>query len=404
MTPSPYGSGSDESDGVPMRIDVHDDIADISCQEWNQLLAACPQPTVFMRHEFLAALQRTGCASASTGWQTMCLTVRQGGELVAACALYLKAHSYGEFVFDWAWARAYEQAGLSYYPKLLCAAPFSPVPGSRLLARAPRWRAVLLQAMEQLASEHLWSSAHLLFIDDADLEAARTAGWLIRHGVQFHWQNREPAPYACWDDFLAHLQRDKRKKIKQERRRVQDAQVSFKVLRGAQIGARDWDFFYRCYAQTYAQHHAIPYLSRAFFSAMAQDLTEHWLLFVAEQHGQRIACSLLALDAERKTAYGRYWGAIVHVPCLHFEACYYQPLMWCIDQGWLRFEGGAQGEHKLARGLLPVMTASAHWLNDARFADAVAKFLEREGSGVGLYVNELEERAPFRRGLDINTA
>ena len=218
----------------------------------------------------------------------------------------------------------------------------------------------------------------------------------MRSTVQFHWTNREPLPYADFAEFLAGLQRDKRKKIQQERRRVVDAGVHFTELEGPAITATDWDFFYRCYQQTYHEHHSTPYLTRDFFERMATAMPSNWLMFVAMHNGQRIATSLVGIDPQRRVAFGRYWGAIEHVPCLHFEACYYRPLAWCIANRYLRFEGGAQGEHKMARGLLPVQTWSAHWLAHPQFAQAVADYLEQEGAGVANHMDELNERRPFK--------
>ena len=377
-------------------IRVFDDPSQIDAARWNALVDAQPSATPFMRHEYLRALNESRSASADTGWLPQFLVLAAGDELVAACPLYLKDHSYGEYVFDWAWADAYQRHGLRYYPKLLGAVPFTPVPGPRLLARDQRARVVLLQAMQQLVRDAKLSSAHLLFLDDADQQAARDAGWMMRSTVQFHWTNRDPMLYETFGDFLSGLNRDKRKKIQQERRRVNDAGVSFSQLQGQQIGEADWDFFYRCYALTYRAHHSTPYLTRDFFARMASTMAEHWLLFVASRGGERIAASLIAIDPARKLAFGRYWGATEHVPCLHFEACYYQPLAWCISNGYLRFEGGAQGEHKMARGLLPVQTWSAHWLAHPQFSQAVADFLEREGAGVANYIDELNERRPFK--------
>jgi predicted N-acyltransferase len=384
-------SGLESADGYV--IGVHDDPTRIDAGRWNTLLAAQAQPTPFMRHEYLAALHRSHSAVPRTGWAPAFVTVERAGELHAACALYLKGHSYGEYVFDWAWADAYQRHGLAYYPKLLGAVPFTPVPGGRLLARDDAARRVLVRAVEALMDSQQLSSAHLLFIDDTDANVLAAAGWMLRDGVQFHW---EAAGERSFDDLLARLQRDKRKKIAQERRRVADAGVRFSMHEGPAITDAQWDFFHRCYTLTYRAHHSTPYLKRAFFAEMARTMAEHWLLFVAERAGEPIACSLIALDPERRVAYGRYWGATVYVPCLHFEACYYQPLAWCIANGYTRFEGGAQGEHKMARGLLPVRTRSAHRLADARFASAVADFLEREGAGIEAYVDELNERNPFR--------
>jgi predicted N-acyltransferase len=377
-------------------IRVHDDPAQIDAAAWDALLEAQPSATPFMRHAYLAALHASGSAIAETGWQPCFLAVQHGEALVAACPLYLKTHSYGEYVFDWAWADAYQRHGLAYYPKLLGAVPFTPVPGARLLARDDASRRMLLRAMRQFAMQQKLSSAHLLFIDDADREAATTEGWMLRSTVQFHWQNPVESPYADFAAFLASLQREKRKKIQQERRRVAEAGVVFEILEGDAITTTDWDFFYRCYTLTYRAHHSTPYLTRDFFARMAAAMAGHWVMFLASRGGERIACSLIAVDPDRRVAFGRYWGCTAHVPCLHFEACYYQPLQWCIAQGYLRFEGGAQGEHKMARGLMPVQTHSAHWLAHPRFADAVAEFLEREGAGVENYLDELNERNPFK--------
>jgi predicted N-acyltransferase len=373
-----------------------DDPAQIDGSAWNALLDAQPSATPFMRHEYLVALHDSGSATAETGWQPQFLTAWRGDTMVGACPLYLKAHSYGEYVFDWAWADAYQRHGLRYYPKLLDAVPFTPVPGPRLLAKDVETRMGLLQATAQIARDARLSSAHLLFLDEADQQAARASGWMMRSNVQFHWLNREPEPYEDFADFLASLQREKRKKIQQERRRVAEAGITFTALQGREISEDDWDFFYRCYTLTYRAHHSTPYLTRDFFARMASTMPENWLLFIAWRGSERIAASLIGIDPVRKSAFGRYWGATEHVNCLHFEACYYQPLAWCIEQGYARFEGGAQGEHKMARGLLPVQTWSAHWLSDARFANAVADFLEREGEGVAAYVDELRERNPFK--------
>jgi uncharacterized protein len=377
-------------------IRVHDDPASIDASAWDALLDADPAATPFMRHAYLLALTASGSATAATGWQPCFLTVHRADALVAACPLYLKSHSYGEYVFDWAWADAYQRHGLAYYPKLLGAVPFTPVPGVRLLARDRDGRRVLLQAMRQLAHDQKLSSAHLLFLSDADRDAAQAEGWMLRSNVQFHWQNPVESPLPDFAAFLASLQRDKRKKIQQERRRVAEAGVSFQTLSGAEIDGEAWDFFHRCYTLTYRAHHSTPYLTRDFFARMAATMTAHWVLFVAQRGGERIACSLIAVDPDRRVAYGRYWGAVEHVHCLHFEACYYQPLQWCIASGYRRFEGGAQGEHKMARGLLPVPTYSAHWLAHPQFARAVADFLAREGEGVGAYLDELNERNPFK--------
>jgi predicted N-acyltransferase len=377
-------------------IRVYDRPSQVDAQAWNALLETQAAPTPFMRHEYLMALHESGSAVPDTGWALQLLCLERGDALGAACPVYVKSHSYGEYVFDWAWADAYERHGLRYYPKLLCAVPFTPVPGSRVLAQDASSRRLLLRAMRQVCQGGGLSSAHLLFMDDGDLRAARAEGWMLRQTVQFHWLNRTEAPYAGFDEFLCSLQRDKRKKIAQERRRVAEAGITFRTHEGAQIDSGLWDFFHHCYERTYALHHSTPYLNRDFFDRMQRHMARHWVMFVAHRAGRRVACSLLAIDPQRRHAYGRYWGSTEYVPCLHFEACYYQPLSWCIEHGYARFEGGAQGEHKMARGLLPVPTHSAHWLSHPGFADAVARHLEREGAGVGAYLDELRERNPFK--------
>ncbi len=434
----------------PIITRVFTSVQQIAATAWDALLALQMTLTPFMRHAYLSAMQDSGSAVRETGWDAHFITLwhtgPHGEQLVAACPLYLKAHSWGEYVFDMAWAGAYHEHGLAYYPKAVVAVPFTPVPGSRLLAASDALRVQLVRAVQDWCAAQQLSSAHVLFGDAADHAALQQVGWMPRAGVQFHWQNRSsplstapdapPAetacnptsgPYADFDDFLAQLQQAKRKKIRQERQRVAQAGVQFQVLAGRQICAADWDFFYRCYAQTYHEHGNPPYLSRDFFARMAQDLPGHWVLFVAARGGQRMACSLIAVSADATpgpdnrhgeagaadaladpalpaptatlrgaTAYGRYWGALERVDCLHFEACYYQPLQWCIQHGLAAFEGGAQGEHKMARALLPVATASYHWLAHPAFADAVEHFLEREGEGMAHYLQELQAHSPLR--------
>ncbi|MDR6517719.1 putative N-acyltransferase [Variovorax paradoxus] len=372
--------------------------SDVSPEAWNALLAAQAEPSPFMRHEYLSALTDSRSATPDSGWLPQFVTLWQGEQLQAACPLYVKDHSYGEYVFDWAWANAYEQHGLAYYPKAVVAVPFTPVPGARLLARDAESRTLLVQGLIALCKQLELSSLHLLFGADADIAACTEAGLMLRNTVQFHWTN---AQYADFDAFLASLSHDKRKKIRQERRKVADAGVRFRWSRGADIGKADWDFFYRCYERTYREHGNPPYLTRDFFRRMADTMPQAWLLFVAERDGKPMASSLIALSTEPDSplvAYGRYWGALERVDCLHFEACYYQPLAWCIEHGAQRFEGGAQGEHKMARALMPVKTTSAHWLAHPSFADAVERFLEREGAGIENYMDHLGERSPFKSG------
>ena len=387
-------------------IAVSDSVHDIDPASWNALLALQPDANPFMRHEYLAAMVESASATPGTGWDARFFALwhqRPGGarELHGACALYIKSHSRGEYVFDHAWANAYQQHGLAYYPKALVAPPFTPVPGARMLARDAAARLRLARALVKWCTDAHLSSLHVLFASDADVAACSAAGMMLRHNVQFHWSNRQPV-YRDFDDFLATLSQDKRKKIRQERRKVSQAGVTFRHALGNDIAAQDWDFFYRCYERTYLEHGNAPYLSRGFFQRMARTMAANWLMFVGERDGQPIATSLVAVNhadtgsAVDRVAYGRYWGALERVDCLHFEACYYQPLQWCIDNAYLRFEGGAQGEHKMARALLPVRTTSAHWLAHPAFADAVQDFLQREGEGVADYLGELAQRNPFK--------
>jgi predicted N-acyltransferase len=386
-------------------IRVLDSPAEVDASAWNTLLFSQPQATPFMRHEYLHALHASGCATPDTGWTPKFFLLEHQGVLRAACVLYLKTHSHGEYVFDWAWARAYADHGLAYYPKALCAVPFTPVPGARLLARSQADRTQLAAALLDFCQREQLSGLHSLFASDDDLAAFETSGLLLRHTVQFHWNNTTPR-YENFDAFLAALTPDKRKKIRQERRKVAEAGLSFRVAEGDRISPADWEFFYRCYERTYLEHGNAPYLNRDFFARMASTMPEDWLLFVAERDGQAMACSLIALNTScataqaaenpERVAYGRYWGALERVDCLHFEACYYQPLDWCIANGYQRFEGGAQGEHKLARALLPVTTRSAHWLAHPQFLAAVERYLSSERAGIQHYLGELQQHSPFK--------
>ena len=363
-------------------IQVAESLAGVDAEEWNCL--AGPQP--FVRHEFLSALIDTGCASARSGWLPQFLIARRGGALAGAMPLFAKSHSYGEYVFDWAWADAHERHGVEYYPKLLSAVPFTPVRGKRLLGPAPE---VLIDAALHLARET--SSLHVLFPDETEAHLLEKKGFMLRRTVQFHWRNDN---YADFDAFLARLTHARRKNIRQERRRVRDAGISFRWLEGEAIGEREWEFFNRCYRRTYAEHRSSPYLNLDFFRRIGKDLASYVAMLVAERNGTPMAGALFFHDSE--TLYGRYWGALERVPLLHFECCYYQAIEYAIARGLQVFEGGAQGEHKLFRGLMPVEATSAHWLAHPRFARAVEDFLQREGTGVARYVNELREHSPFK--------
>lgn len=378
-------------------------LSEIGAAAWDGLQADQPG-NPFLSYAFLHSLHESGCASQKTGWLPHYLTIWQQGDLdhegnagesrtgdvlVAAMPLYLKFHSYGEYVFDWAWAEAYRQHHIPYYPKLLSAIPFTPVTGPRLLARDAAAKAALLQALNQERDTR--ASCHILFPPEEQAQELIEQGFLLRRGVQFHWLN---AQYQDFEHFLSTLEAKKRKNIRAERRKVAEAGVQFRQVRGAQANIDDWVFFQRCYANTYAAHHSSPYLNLDFFLRLAQTMPQNILLIIAQKNDQPIAASLLIHD--QHTLYGRYWGALETVPCLHFETAYYQSLAFCIEQGIQCFEGGAQGEHKMARGFLPQTTWSAHWLQHPAFSNAVEDFLQRECKGMALYLDELNERNPFR--------
>lgn len=366
-------------------IQIADSLRQVDPAEWNALAGGQP----FTRYEFLSALIESGCASRRTGWLPQFILLRRSGALSGAMPLFLKSHSYGEYVFDWAWAEAHERHGLEYYPKLVCAVPFTPVRGTRLLAKADEDRRALLDAARSSARN--LSSLHVLFPSTEEAELLRKEGMLIRHTVQFHWRNEG---YENFESFLARMSHRRRKNIRQERRKVHEAGISFAWREGRDISARDWETFYRCYRNTYAAHGSSPYLSLEFFLLIGATLPEYVVLLLASRNGTPVASALFFRDASN--LYGRYWGALAHVPFLHFECCYYQAIEFAIALGLAVFEGGAQGEHKLFRGLLPVETLSAHWLSHPRFSRAVEDFLSREASGMERYVDELCEHSPFK--------
>lgn len=369
-------------------LQFHPHIAEITASAWDALAGSQP----FLRHALLHALETTGCVGPRTGWQPCHAALYDdAGALIAAAPLYLKDHSWGEYVFDWAWADASERAGLPYYPKLLCAVPFTPVPGPRLMAASDAAREQLLAGILAMAREAELSGFHGLFPAPGEQAAWETAGMLRRRGVQFHWLNRD---YRDYEAFLATLNHDKRKKIRQERRKVREAGVSIVRKVGSEISESDWRFFDACYQRTYYEHRSTPYLNLAFFQALGAALGEHCLMVLAHQDGEPIAAALDLFDGER--LYGRYWGAQRFVSGLHFELCYHQGVEFAIERGLKVFEGGAQGEHKLARGFEAVETASFHWLANEALSEAVARFLAREAHGVDHYLSELDERAPYR--------
>lgn len=370
-------------------IAVASSLEGVAEAEWDAMAAGNP----FISHRFLSLMSATGCAAPKTGWHPEFLLLYRNGDLVGAVPSYLKTHSRGEFVFDQSWAQAFEQHGLAYYPKLLVASPFTPVQGPRLLARDEEARAVLAQAVGKLCVAAETSSAHVLFVEEQDRQALVAAGFMIREGVQFHWRNEG---YASPDDFLAKLSHDKRKKLKQDSRYVAEAGIAYSWLEGDGLTDQHLEFFYSCYANTYREHWSTPYLSLEFFRKAHAERALHMVLILASRDGKPVAC---ALNVRGEGAlYGRYWGSTEFVKGLHFETSYTQSIAYCIANGIALFEGGAQGEHKMSRGLMPVKTYSAHWVADRRFATAIEDFLERETAEVEGYVEGLEQASPFKRG------
>ena len=374
-------------DSTAVALEIADSLAAVPADQWDAL--AGPNPLV--SHGFLHALHESGSATPDTGWAPQYLLLRREGRLAGALPLYLKSHSYGEYVFDWAWADAWRRAGQRYYPKLLAAIPFTPVTGPRLMAGAESDRRLLARAAIQFAGEVEVSSLHCLFPTGPEAALLEDEGLMLRRTVQFHWHNEG---FADFDAFLARMNHDKRKKVKQERRRLREAGVHFTRKVGRDITEADWRFFFRCYETTYRQHHSTPYLNLDFFLRIAEAIPQSLLLVTGAIDDEPLCAALDVFTAE--ALWGRYWGTTGYVPGLHFEACYYQAIEFCIERGIGRFEGGAQGEHKLARGLMPVPTLSAHWIADPEFRRAVRQFLARESAGVGAYVDELREHAPFR--------
>lgn len=378
------------SETAPLRVAVVSQLADLPA-DWDALLAGPPgEGRIWLERGFLQALEASGSIGPGTGWLPRFLLAWRDNQLVGALPLWLKQHSYGEYVFDWAWARAWEQHGLPYYPKLVSAIPFTPATGPRLLADTAETRTALLAAVQTWLDAGEVSSAHVLFPSASELPHWQSSGYLLREGVQFHWHSRGEADFEA---LLMSLTRDKRKHIRQERRKVADAGVRFRIVNGHSASPADWDFMAACYAQTYAEHRSSPYLSDDFFPRWAAACPDAPLLFIAEVDNTPVAASLCARDGD--ALYGRYWGARVHIPCLHFEACYYQPLQWALQNGVRRFEGGAQGEHKQARALEPVRTASLHRIAHPAFEDAVAGFLARERAGIAEYHDELGRHTAY---------
>jgi predicted N-acyltransferase len=346
----------------------------------------------FMRHGFLSALEDSGSVGDGTGWLPAPLVIEEGGRLVAALPAYLKGHSQGEYVFDHAWADAWERAGGRYYPKLQVAAPFTPASGPRVLTQRLELVEPLLGFAQQFADANNLSGIHATFIEPEQVPLFEAAGWLIRHDIQFHWQNRD---YRTFDDFLADLASRKRKAIRKEREAAQDG-VEIRRLSGADIRPEHWDAFWHFYQDTGSRKWGRPYLTRQAFDLFGERMGDAIVLVLAFEDGEAIAGALNFAGGD--ALYGRYWGCTREKRFLHFELCYYQAIDEAIERGLTRVEAGAQGQHKIARGYGPVQTTSAHWIADPGFRNAVADFLEREREGVAVDAEWLSERTPFRKG------
>lgn len=368
-------------------------IGEIDAAQWNAIAPDYP----FLRHEFLHTLERTGCVSPATGWAPHHLLIQRDGRLVAAAPLYEKSHSWGEFVFDFAWSRAFEERRLPYYPKFLLALPFTPATGPRLLV-APGEDAAALQraalaAIEAEARRRSRSNAHVLFMDEPLREQCERSGWLLRSDCHFQWHNRG---YSTFEDFLATFSADKRKKARRERRRVAEAGIHFRTLRGHELGETLLAAIFGFHANTFAAHGHLPYLNLAALRGLAQGLGEQMLVKLALQGDEPVAMAVFFRGGD--TLYGRYWGAGGEFHSLHFETCYYQGIELCLELGLQRFEPGTQGEHKLARGFEPALTWSAHWIADPMMRSAIAAYLRREQRAVASYAEEAAAHLPYRQG------
>jgi predicted N-acyltransferase len=382
----------DGSEHISVR--VAERIAAIGEDDWN---ACAGGDDPFLSYAFLSSLEEAECVSAESGWLPRHLMVEgPDGTITAVAPLYVKGHSQGEYVFDWGWADAYERAGGRYYPKLQCAVPFTPVPGRRLLARpgpgAASAEAALAAGMEELAERHGLSSVHATFLPEDQAAKLAARGWLVRHGVQYHWKNRG---YGSFDDFLGTMMSRKRKSIARERRRVAEAGITVPILRGDDIKDHHWDAFYRFYVDTYDRKWGYPYLNREFFALLTERLDDRVVLVIAERDGRPIAGALNLLGAD--ALYGRNWGADDDYPFLHFEACYYRAIDLAIELGLSRVEAGTQGPHKVQRGYEPVRTYSAHLIRDPGLREPVGDFIRRESRQLAHEMEAMAEMMPYRR-------
>jgi len=371
---------------------VHKSIDELDRGQWNALLG---EGYPFLRHEFLAALEHTRCVGHRTGWNPCYITLHDEAGLAAAAPAFLKYHSYGEFVFDFAWAQAYERVGHSYYPKLTIAVPFTPATGSRLLVRpgldVPDTADSLLAEIERVAASRSISSVHALFLDEASRLACERRGWLMRRDCQFHWSNRG---YTSFDAYLETFTADKRKKARRERRRVAEAGIRFETRLGAELDEATLDTVYGFHRETFLRHGHEPYLTRAFFSEATRTLGEALMVKLAVRAGKPVAAAIFFFS--REALFGRYWGCAQDYHSLHFETCYHQGIEFCIEKAVARFDPGTQGEHKVSRGFEPTLTWSAHHITHPQFRAAICDYLEREGQVVDAYAQEIQSHVPYR--------
>ena len=372
------------------KITIADSLAEIKSSDWDGLARKNPTAS----YDFLRAMEVSNCVGDGTGWYPAHIFAHQGNKLIGALPLYIKSHSYGEYVFDWAWADAYQRSGLDYYPKLLCAIPFTPVGGPRLLTDDEHTKDLLIKSAIQFAETNEFSSFHCLYPAEDEKSSWAQHSMLKRKSFQFHWTNKG---YITFDEFLSSMNHRKRKKIRQERDKLSNLGISLETVKGSQASDTEWSFFFKCYQQTYLERGSTPYLNQKFFDSIRSSIGEHILLVFAKFEGDFVASAMNIIGDD--VIYGRYWGSTRYIPGLHFEVCYYQAIEYAIKNGIARFEGGAQGEHKLARGLEPVETDSYHWLAHPQFADAVSSYLERESPAIDNHVGSLQLRSPFKRHL-----
>lgn len=372
-------------------------LGEVSSKAWNSL---CGTQVPFLSHEFLSALERYHCVGRATGWIPQHILLYENETLIGAVPQYVKTNSYGELVFDWTWAEAYQRSGLDYYPKLVVATPYTPASGPRLLispqAERDKVAAQLIQCALENAQQQQVSSLHWLFPHQADLQQLTQQHLLPRLGCQFHWHNLDgDRPYRDFDDYLDHFTSSKRKKIRRERRTVTEAGVTLQRLYGHQLSDAQWHAVHRHYSSTFDRLSGYATLSLEFFRDISQTLKQQLIVILAEHKGDAVASAICFRD--ETTLYGRHWGCDAHFQNLHFEACYYQGLEYCIEHKLQRFDPGAQGEHKISRGFLPTPTWSAHWIANPQFREAIADFLIRETQGMQHYIESLREHSPFKQ-------